>query len=168
MSSTHVCMPAGKDRCLLDESRWQWRINLCHIAYCPMALILGSCLCRAPAGTQSILTGESGSVAKFVDAVSTRKAVYQDKTCLLFSACLPNVVQFPSCSPFEMVIQASNNTDARYSRDRTASFCVCLMMRDQLAHAFAQWFTSELLHVKCGPGAHAMAFSSIRLCVRGP
>ncbi|KAK9840627.1 hypothetical protein WJX81_005487 [Elliptochloris bilobata] len=34
---------------------------------------------------QSILTGESGSVAKFVDAVSTRKAVYQDKTCLLFS-----------------------------------------------------------------------------------
>ena len=34
---------------------------------------------------QSILTGESGSVAKFVGAVSTRKAVYQDKTCLLFS-----------------------------------------------------------------------------------
>ena len=34
---------------------------------------------------QSILTGESGSVAKFVGAVSARKAVYQDKTCLLFS-----------------------------------------------------------------------------------
>ena len=34
---------------------------------------------------QSILTGESGSVAKFVGAVTTRKAVYQDKTCLLFS-----------------------------------------------------------------------------------
>lgn len=40
---------------------------------------------RALLRAQSILTGESGSVAKFVDAVSTRKAVYQDKTCLLFS-----------------------------------------------------------------------------------
>ena len=46
----------------------------------------GICLRRVPAGAQSILTGESGSVAKFVDAVNTHKAVYQDKTCLLFSA----------------------------------------------------------------------------------
>lgn len=35
---------------------------------------------------QSILTGESGSVAKFTDVVTAQKAVYQDKTCLLFSA----------------------------------------------------------------------------------
>lgn len=34
---------------------------------------------------QSILTGESGSVEKHVAAVKDRKAVYQDKTCLMFS-----------------------------------------------------------------------------------
>ena len=34
---------------------------------------------------QSILTGESGSVQKFTSPTEARKAVYQDKTCLLFS-----------------------------------------------------------------------------------
>lgn len=34
---------------------------------------------------QSILTGESGSVEKYLDAITNRRAVYQDKTCLLFS-----------------------------------------------------------------------------------
>ncbi|KAK9918863.1 hypothetical protein WJX75_007624 [Coccomyxa subellipsoidea] len=34
---------------------------------------------------QSILTGESGSVEKYLEAVRDRKAVYQDKTNLLFS-----------------------------------------------------------------------------------
>lgn len=36
---------------------------------------------------QSILTGESGSVAKYLDAVTMAKAVYQDKTNILFSVC---------------------------------------------------------------------------------
>ena len=34
---------------------------------------------------QSILTGESGSVEKHLAAVQDPKAVYQDKTCLLYS-----------------------------------------------------------------------------------
>ena len=34
---------------------------------------------------QSILTGESGSVQKFTDPTESRNAVYQDKTCLMFS-----------------------------------------------------------------------------------
>ena len=34
---------------------------------------------------QSILTGESGSVQKFIDPTESRNAVYQDKTCLMFS-----------------------------------------------------------------------------------
>lgn len=34
---------------------------------------------------QSILTGESGSVEKSLAAVHDPKAVYQDKTCLLFA-----------------------------------------------------------------------------------
>lgn len=34
---------------------------------------------------QSILTGESGSVEKYLEPVRDRKAVYQDKTNLLFS-----------------------------------------------------------------------------------
>lgn len=34
---------------------------------------------------QSILTGESGSVEKFTAPTEARKAVYQDKTCLMFS-----------------------------------------------------------------------------------
>lgn len=34
---------------------------------------------------QSILTGESHSVEKHVDAVANRAAVYQDKTNILFS-----------------------------------------------------------------------------------
>ncbi len=34
---------------------------------------------------QSILTGESHSVEKFTDAVTVQKAVYQDKTNILFS-----------------------------------------------------------------------------------
>lgn len=37
------------------------------------------------AAMQSILTGESGSVEKYLEAVRDRKAVYQDKTNLLFS-----------------------------------------------------------------------------------
>lgn len=38
---------------------------------------------------QSILTGESGSVEKYLEAVRDRKAVYQDKTNLLFSVGTP-------------------------------------------------------------------------------
>lgn len=34
---------------------------------------------------QSILTGESSSVEKYMEATQSRKAVYQDKTCLLFA-----------------------------------------------------------------------------------
>ncbi|DBA82876.1 TPA: Calcium-transporting ATPase 3, endoplasmic reticulum-type [Trebouxia sp. C0004] len=34
---------------------------------------------------QSILTGESSSVEKYLESTPSRKAVYQDKTCLLFS-----------------------------------------------------------------------------------
>ena len=34
---------------------------------------------------QSILTGESDSVTKSPEANAAQKAVYQDKTCLLFS-----------------------------------------------------------------------------------
>ena len=34
---------------------------------------------------QSILTGESSSVEKHMEATQSRKAVYQDKTCLLFA-----------------------------------------------------------------------------------
>ena len=34
---------------------------------------------------QSILTGESSSVEKYLESTQSRKAVYQDKTCLLFS-----------------------------------------------------------------------------------
>ena len=46
-----------------------------------VALILSTTL-RAD---QSILTGESGSVQKFTDPTESRNAVYQDKTCLMFS-----------------------------------------------------------------------------------
>ena len=34
---------------------------------------------------QSILTGESGSVQKFTEPTESLNAVYQDKTCLMFS-----------------------------------------------------------------------------------
>ena len=34
---------------------------------------------------QSILTGESSSVEKHLESTHSRKAVYQDKTCLLFA-----------------------------------------------------------------------------------
>lgn len=34
---------------------------------------------------QSILTGESSSVEKYMESTQSRKAVYQDKTCLLFA-----------------------------------------------------------------------------------
>ncbi len=40
---------------------------------------------RAPECLQSILTGESSSVEKYLESTQSRKAVYQDKTCLLFS-----------------------------------------------------------------------------------
>ena len=47
---------------------------------------------------QSILTGESDSVAKSVEAHASQKAVYQDKTCLLFSVsfliCMRTVLCF--------------------------------------------------------------------------
>ena len=36
---------------------------------------------------QSILTGESSSVEKDLEPTQSRKAVYQDKTCLLFAVC---------------------------------------------------------------------------------
>ena len=36
-------------------------------------------------GVQSILTGESSTVDKILDAARVPNAVYQDKTCLLFS-----------------------------------------------------------------------------------
>lgn len=41
---------------------------------------------------QSILTGESGSVEKDPAPVDSRKAVYQDKTCIMFSVCVRDVV----------------------------------------------------------------------------
>lgn len=47
--------------------------------YCP---ILHGWICY---GLQSILTGESSSVEKYMEATQSRKAVYQDKTCLLFA-----------------------------------------------------------------------------------
>lgn len=48
---------------------------------------------------QSILTGESGSVEKEVDATRLEKAVYQDKTCILFSvAPRPPLSSLPSCA----------------------------------------------------------------------
>lgn len=86
MPSKHEYVYAGKNPCFheLLLSRWMWRI--CGVIPDSTGIHpwgFGSC-CARP-GTQSILTGESGSVAKFVDAVNTRKAVYQDKTCLLFS-----------------------------------------------------------------------------------
>lgn len=40
---------------------------------------------------QSILTGESGSVEKSLAAVPDPKAVYQDKTCLLFAVSKPGL-----------------------------------------------------------------------------
>ena len=46
------------------------------------------CSCRCPCCPrcpQSILTGESGSVAKSTAPVLAAKAVVQDKTCMLFS-----------------------------------------------------------------------------------
>ena len=50
-------------------------------------LILMSKATAEPGGfhVQSILTGESGSVEKSLAAVRDPKAVYQDKTCLLFA-----------------------------------------------------------------------------------
>lgn len=40
---------------------------------------------RKACDAQSILTGESSSVEKYLEATGSRKAVYQDKTCLLFA-----------------------------------------------------------------------------------
>jgi magnesium-transporting ATPase (P-type) len=59
-----------------------------------VALILSTTL-RAD---QSILTGESGSVQKFTDPTESRNAVYQDKTCLMFSVRHPNQALAPAIS----------------------------------------------------------------------
>ena len=82
---------------LLFVSRWIWHFMMSYSRH-DQAVIPGACLRYVPAGTQSILTGESGSVAKFVDAVNTRKAVYQDKTCLLFSVCFSVRAECSSCT----------------------------------------------------------------------
>jgi len=39
---------------------------------------------------QSILTGESSSAEKFREPATDPKAVYQDKTCILFSVSIPS------------------------------------------------------------------------------
>ena len=46
------------------------------------------------ANVQSILTGESGSVEKETAAVKDPRAVYQDKTCLMFSVRHSHAVSF--------------------------------------------------------------------------
>lgn len=68
---------------------------------------------------QSILTGESVSVEKTLDAVLEAKAVYQDKTCILFSVC-----GFPPsscvCKFFPLAAQRSL---CEYERSATVQHC---------------------------------------------
>ncbi len=53
---------------------------------------------------QSILTGESGSVEKGVDTVQNEKAVYQDKTCMLFSVRAGTDIYFLAVRSFEPIV----------------------------------------------------------------
>lgn len=53
---------------------------LCFLHILHETCFLHRCRCD-----QSILTGESGSIEKSTEPVDSRKAVYQDKTCIMFS-----------------------------------------------------------------------------------
>ena len=67
-------------------------VHGCHIAVHKLHAawgLHGACKRVGVVNAQSILTGESGSVEKHVAAVKDRKAVYQDKTCLMFSVRRP-------------------------------------------------------------------------------
>ena len=55
---------------------------------------------------QSVLTGESGSVEKHLEPTAGPKAVYQDKTCILFSVRQPT--QQPVKQPVENAVAASS------------------------------------------------------------